>query len=180
MANLNARLSRSVQVRIAKREDAERITTVINSAFRRAEEFFIDGDRIDVESVLHFLDTGEFLLAESEGTLLGCVYVEPRPLHDGRPQAHGEERAYLGLLAVDPEHQQSGLGSVLMDAAEDYCRGQGARFMDIKVVNLRKELPAYYHRRGYIETGTSPFPTDLETKLPVHFIDMSKPLRDDK
>jgi predicted N-acetyltransferase YhbS len=177
MANLNARLSRSVQVRIAKREDAERITTVINSAFRRAEEFFIDGDRIDVESVLHFLDTGEFLLAESEGTLLGCVYVEPRPVHDDRQR---EGRAYLGLLAVDPEHQQSGLGSILMDAAEDYCRGQGARFMDIKVVNLRKELPAYYHRRGYIETGTSPFPTDLETKLPVHFIDMSKPLRDDK
>ena len=177
ISNHNSRMNQSVQVRIAKREDAERITTVINSAFRRAEEFFIDGDRIDVESVLHFLDTGEFLLAESEGTLMGCVYVEPRPLHDGR---QGEGRAYLGLLAVDPEHQQSGLGSVLMDAAEDYCRGQGARFMDIKVVNLRKELPDYYHRRGYIETGTSPFPTDLETKLPVHFIDMSKPLRDDK
>ena len=177
MGNLNARLSRSLQVRIANREDAERITTVINSAFRRAEEFFIDRDRIDVESVLHFLDTGEFLLAECEGTLLGCVYVEARPIHDGHP---GEERAYLGLLAVDPEHQQAGLGSILMDAAEDYCRGQGARFMDIKVVNLRKELPDYYHRRGYIETGTSPFPADLETKLPVHFIDMSKPLRDDK
>jgi len=164
-SNFNARMISAVQVRIAKREDAERITTVVNSAFRRAEGFFIDKDRIDVKSALNFLATGKFLLAESGGMLLGCVYVDPRG-----------NRSYLGLLAVDPARQQSGLGSVLMDAAEDYCRGLGLSFMDIKIVNLRENLPAFYRRRGYVETGTSPFPTDLETKLPCHFIDMSKPL----
>ena len=151
-SNLNSCLSRPVRVRIAKPADAERIRTVINSAFRPAEGFFVDEDRIDVEGVLNFLDTGEFLLAESERLLLGCVYVEPRPflvnegsfvpldrtLEDpgkedfdlGGEMRNSESeirnpkfsRAYLGLLAVDPAHQQSGLGSVLMDAAEDYCR----------------------------------------------------------
>jgi hypothetical protein len=48
--------------------------------------------------------------------------------------------------------------------------------MDIKVVNLREELPDFYRRRGYVGTGTSSFPSDLKTKLPVHFIEMSKPL----
>jgi len=163
--NLNDRMTSSVQVRIAERDDAERITTVINSAFRLAEQFFIDDARIDVESVRNFLNTGNFLLAERERALVGCVYVEPRG-----------NRAYLGLLAVDPARQQSGLGSVLMDAAEDYCRGQSCRSMDIKVVNLRTDLFGFYQRRGYVKAGTSPFPTDVETKLPVHFIDMSKPL----
>ena len=167
--NLNHRTTSSVRVRIAQLEDAERITSVINSAFRRAEEFFIDGDRIDLESVLNFLNTGNFLLAEKEDVLVGCVYVEQRG-----------NRAYLGLLAVDPAVQNFGLGSLLMDAAEDYCRGLSCRFMDIYVVNLREDLPGFYHRRGYVETGTSPFPTDLRTKLPVHFIEMSKPLRPDK
>ena len=207
-------------LRIAQREDAERITTVINSAFRRAEGFFVDGDRIDVGSVLNYLNSGKFLLAESEGTLLGCVYVEPRVfvLNEGSPAIHDDlpapdrvpvvrrapadpekedsdlvsptrnsqsetrnpkfSRTYLGLLAVDPAHQQRGLGSALMDAAEDYCRGLGASFMDIKVVHLRADLPAYYRRRGYVETGTSPFPADIETKLPCHFIEMSKPLQE--
>ena len=164
-------MTSAVQVRIAEREDAERITIVINAAFRRAEQFFIDEDRIDVESVLNFLDTGKFLLAESERLLLGCVYVEPCPLNSAQ-----EDRAYLGLLAVDPAHQQSGLGSALMEAAEDYCRRLSCRFMDIKVVNLRTDLFGFYQRRGYVETGTSPFPTDVETKRPVHFIDMSKRL----
>ncbi len=159
----------SVRVRSAELEDAEGITSVVNSAFRPAEGFFIDEDRIDVVSVRNLLNTGKFLLAEREGVLIGCVYVEPRG-----------NRAYLGLLAVDPERQNSGLGSLLMDAAEDYCRGLSCHFMDIYTVNLREELLGFYHRRGYVETGTSPFPTGIKTKLPVHFIEMSKPLREDK
>ena len=171
MNSVDSRASKSVRVRIAQREDAEEITTVINSAFRRAEEFFVEGDRVDVAEVLNFLNSGKFLLAENDYTLLGCVYVEPRESLD---------RAYLGLLAVDPGRQQSGLGSMLMDAAEDYCRALGLRFMDIKVVNLREELAGFYSKRGYVETGISPFPAEVETKLPCHFIDMSKPLDGDK
>jgi GNAT superfamily N-acetyltransferase len=209
-SKVNACTPRSVRVRLAKPEDAERIKIVINSAFRRVEEFFIDQDRVDVESVLNFIETGKFLLAEGEGTLRGCVYVEPRPLPvsqespdstDRTPDDPAKEnsdltgtirisqseirnskfsRAYLGLLAVDPVHQQSGLGSLLMDAAEDYCRGLGAGFMDLKVVSLRQELFGFYRRRGYVETGASPFPEDVKTKLPCHLIDMSKSLHQDK
>jgi GNAT superfamily N-acetyltransferase len=158
---------------IAKRKDAERIATLINSAFRGAEQFFVDGDRVDVESVLKFLGTGRFLLAESERTLLGCVYVEPRSPNDAGPP----ERAYLGLLAVEPTRQHIGLGSVLMEAAENHCRELGAGVMDILVVNLRQELFGFYRKRGYIETGTSPFPAGVVTKQRCHFIEMSKQLR---
>ena len=167
MANsgVNAWAPKSVRLRIAELADAETITSVINSAFRRAELFFIDGNRIEAKEVADCLRTGKFLLADEEDMVVGCVYVETRGA-----------RAYLGLLSVLPSRQKFGLGSLLMTAAEDYCHGLGCRFMDIKIVNLRKELPDFYHRRGYVETGTSPFPVDLETKLPCYFIDMSKPL----
>ena len=161
-------MTSAASVRIAKLNDAEQITTLINSAFRPAEEFFVVGDRIDNEGVRDLLATGKFLLAETEGTLVGCVYVEPRFTHD----AH----SYLGLLSVDPARQHSGLGSQLMDAAEHYSRGIGSRFMEIKVVSLREELVGFYQRRGYVEMGTSPFPADVETKVPCYFIEMSKPL----
>lgn len=180
MNSIDSRESKSVRVSIARREDAEKITAVINSAFRSAEEFFVEGDRVDVGEVLNFLGTGKFLLAESENTLLGCVYIEPRHLDNNRSSAQSQDRAYLGLLAVAPAHQQSGLGSMLMDSAEDYCRALGLRVVDIKVVNLREELAGFYRKRGYVETGTSAFPAEVETKLPCHFIDMSKPLDADK
>jgi hypothetical protein len=63
-----------------------------------------------------------------------------------------------------------------MDAAEEYCRGLDCRFMDMNVVNLREDLFGFYRRRGYLETGTSPFPAEVKTKLPCHFIEMTKPL----
>ena len=158
-------MTTTVPIRVAAPADAAKITDVINSAFRIAEGFFIDGPRISLEEVAQLLVKGSFLLAETGDTLNGCVYVELRG-----------ERSYLGLLSVDPSCQKSGLGSVLMLGAENYCREHGSRFMDIYIVNLREELPNFYRRRGYVENGTTPFPEDLPTKMPVHFINMTKSL----
>src|SRR5687768_17623646 len=97
MNSVDSRESKSVQVRIAQREDAEEITTVINSAFRGAEEFFVERDRVEVADVLNFLSIGKFLLAEGEQTLLGCVYVEPRHADSNRSSAESQDCAYLGL-----------------------------------------------------------------------------------
>lgn len=154
-----------MQLRVAEVEDAEAIVSVINAAFRRAENFLIDRDRIDLETVRELLRKGKFLVAVDNEALEGCVYVELR-----------SDRSYLGLLAVDPQLQRAGLGSTLMTAAEDYCAKAGSRFMDLQIVNVRKELPDLYHRRGYIETGTAPFPPGLNPKLPCYFVTMSKPL----
>ena len=155
----------TLPIRIAASADAPGITAVINAAFRVAEEFFVDGNRITQTEVEQLLTKGVFLLAETGDKLNGCVYVELRG-----------DRSYLGLLSVDPTYQQGGLGSFLMNEAERYCRERGSHCMDILIVNLRGELPAFYEKRGYVESGTSPFPADVPTKIPCHFINMSKPL----
>jgi len=48
--------------------------------------------------------------------------------------------------------------------------------VDITVVDLRTELPPFYHRLGYVETGTAPFPSTGRATRPCHFILMSKRL----
>jgi GNAT superfamily N-acetyltransferase len=154
-----------LSIRIASKVEARGITALINLAFAEVEQFFVDGDRITEDEVLDDLHKGKFFLAETNGDLLGCVYIEP-----------SGNRSYLGLLSVAPGLQQKGTGSLLLNAAEDHCRNLGCEFMDIKIVNLRSELPHFYNKRGYVETGTSPFPPEVETKLPCHFIDMSKRL----
>jgi len=159
-------MSQPVHIRIAEAPDARQIMAVINAAFKIAEEFFCFEDRITLEEVERLLTTGTFLLAESDRLLAGCVYVE---LKD-------RDRSYLGLLSVDPSQQQNGLGSLLMEAGEKHCRKKGCRFMEIHIVNLRTELQPFYKRRGYVETGTLPFPPEVQTKQPCHFITMVKPL----
>jgi ribosomal protein S18 acetylase RimI-like enzyme len=162
----DSRMSDEVKIRWAEPRDVAPIVRVINLAFRTAEGFFVEGDRSSAEILLPMLDKGIFLLAEDATGLAACGYVELRG-----------ERAYFGLLAVDPARQHRGLGRRLIDEAEDYARASGCRVMDLRIVNLRAELSPFYRRLGYVETGTEPFPAEIKSKLPCHFVLMSKPLR---
>lgn len=156
----------SHSIRIATQADAEAITALINSAFAIAEGFFIDGNRITLDEVVISFEKGEFLVAEEDEKLLACVYLQPN-----------NDRTYLGLLSVDPSLQRAGLGTKLLGAAEKHSAERGSRSIYMRVVNLRAELPEYYRKRGYVESGTEPFPSGIKTKLPCWFILMSKPLR---
>jgi N-acetylglutamate synthase-like GNAT family acetyltransferase len=153
-----------MNTRTAQLEDAENIARLVNTAFR-PERFFTDSDRTNAQKVRALMPKGKFLLVEESGALAGCVYLELRG-----------ERGYFGLLAVDPALQRSGLGSRLVGAAEDECRSASCRFMDLTIVNLRRELPGFYHRLGYVESGTLPFPSDQPSNQPCHLVKMSKSL----
>lgn len=154
-----------IKTRTAESADAENIARLVNLAFR-PERFFIDGDRTDADKVAALLQQGKFLLVEEDGAPVGCVYVELRG-----------ERGYFGLLAVYPARHRTGMGSRLIELAEDYCRAAGCLVMDLTIVNLREELPGYYRRRGYVENGTLPFPEEQHPpKVPCHLVRMSKSL----
>jgi GNAT superfamily N-acetyltransferase len=148
-----------VSIRIATWEAAEELVRIINRAFQ-VEKFFIARDRIDLAELRDFFAKGEFLITDG-----GCVYVEPRG-----------DRCYLGLLSVNPDAQGSGLGRRLMQAAEDRARELGCKAMDLRVVNLREELPSFYRHLGYVENGTGEFPPEVSTLLPCHFVYMAKEL----
>jgi len=144
--------------------DAESIAALVNAAFK-VERFFIDGDRISPEKVREMMRRGKFMLAEDRGAMTACVYVEIR-----------EQRGYFGLLAVDPARQGEGFGRKMVAEAEDCARAAGCEFIDLRIVNIRAELPPFYRRLGYVETGTEPFAADASPTQPCHFIKMSKPL----
>jgi predicted dehydrogenase/predicted N-acetyltransferase YhbS len=154
----------STSIRTATAADASALARLINSAFA-VEKSIIEGDRIRLPEVHAHLSTGEFLLAEQDGSLAACVYVEPRG-----------ERAYFGLLSVAPAFHRNGLGRLMIRAAEDHAVERGARCMDINVVNLRTELPPIYRKLGYRETGASQLSPEVVTIQPCHLIRMSKPL----
>jgi GNAT superfamily N-acetyltransferase len=154
--------SRVVRIRLAVLEDAELLAALINIAFR-VELPFIEGNRINPAGVREYMKKGKFLLAEDSSGFAGCVYVELRG-----------DRGYLGLLGVEPQRQGTGLGRKLMDAAEDFFRKAGCVAVDLRIVSARTPLPVFYRHLGYVQTGTAPFPHDLPSKVPCHYILMSK------
>jgi GNAT superfamily N-acetyltransferase len=151
-------------VRTADAGDAPELARLINAAFA-VEQFFKRGDRTTVEEIRTLIGRGEFLLLEQQGAALGCVYWT----------RHGDD-GYFGMLSIDPAHQGRGFGRLLIDAVEARARAAGCPSMKIHIVNLREELPPFYRRLGYVETGTRPFPSPEQATRPCHFIVMTKPL----
>jgi GNAT superfamily N-acetyltransferase len=153
------------QIRLASDDDVPSLTRLINAAFV-VEQVVFEGNRVDDLGVRAYMGSGTFLVAEDAAGLAGCVYVETRG-----------HRSYLGLLSVQPARQGQGLGRTLVTEAEKMARISGSRVMDLRVISARgAQLLPFYQRLGYEFVRTEPFPADLVTRVPSHYILMSKPL----
>jgi GNAT superfamily N-acetyltransferase len=151
-------------LRKAAPADLDAIVLLINRAFA-VERFFKNGDRTNQEQVRQMMGDGKFLVLTHKDGIAACIFVKITGA-----------RAYLGTLSVDPGRQKSGLGSRLMREAEDYCRAAGCKALDIRIVNLRAELPEIYRKFGFVETGTQSAEVVNNATQPVHFVTMSKSL----
>lgn len=148
--------------------DLTALHALVESAYRgdsaRAgwthEADLLGGQRTDLTGLAAMLaDPAQHLLVLRDGdTLRGCVALAEK----------GEGTTYLGMLTVDPASQAAGLGRLLLAAAEDHAAADlGANRMELTVIAQRRELIAWYERRGYGLTGEQrPFPTDPRFGLP--------------
>ena len=101
-----------------------------------------------------------------------------------------DDCAHIGMFAVSPELQGSGVGSSLLEAAETFAQrhlltdnpsadSEKPTVIKMLVLNGRPKLLAYYQRRGYLNTGnTEPFPEDGNNGEPkkdgLFFLELAK------
>ena len=156
-------------VRPATHADHAEIVRVVNLAYR-VEDFFVRGDRLTPALLTTYASrpAGAFLVVDGEtpGTLAASVYFEQRA-----------DRGWFGMLAVDPAAQGRGLARALIVAVEERCRRSGLESLELEMVDLRTELPAFYERFGFEITGRRPFPDPEKLKRPAEMIVMGKHVR---
>jgi ribosomal protein S18 acetylase RimI-like enzyme len=159
-------LPEGISLREATDADVPEMIAMINAAFEE-ETLFVSAPRTHTAQMAQHFQKGRFLLAHEIGKLVASVYYE---LRGGR--------GYIGMLAVDPQHQRCGLGRAMMTAAEDVLRSHGCKLAELTVINFRTALIAAYGRLGYAETGVEEPPEELRRKLtvPAMLIRMEKEL----
>jgi len=138
---------------VAGMQDVASIVDLVNRAYRPTpgeagwthEAHLVSGARTDAAQVeaLIAASGSVVLVGRDHARVVACVHVEA-----------GEGGAHLGMLAVDPVSQGQGLGTRLLEFAEDHAREahRANRFL-ISVVSRRAEFVHFYLRRGYRETG---------------------------
>lgn len=144
----------NLQFKTATIEDAQAITILVNRAYRPTgnvkgwthESELISGERTNVEQVSSlFRDNSYVLVAVQNGSIVVCVHVEIHGLC-----------AHVGMLATSPEIQGLGYGKEMLSYAEGFAsKNFSVTKYVMNVLLARKELLAFYTRRGYITTGST-------------------------
>lgn len=152
-ASMPQTLDASLHFRLATPEDVTHIVELVHAAYRgdssrvgwTTEADFLDGTRTDNDEVAEIIHTPNnvILLCEHAHQLMASVHVQKQP-----------DASYLGMFAVRPTQQNSGIGKALLEYAESFARDTWhSSRMQMSVITLRTELIAWYERRGYHRTG---------------------------
>jgi GNAT superfamily N-acetyltransferase len=138
------------------------IVALMESAYRgeeskkgwTSEADIIDGQRTDDAEISAAInDPKSYLIIATDETsrLVGCACIT----EDG-------DACYFGKFAVSPVLQGAGLGKVLLRTCEEAALAHfGVSRMTMTVVEGRRELEAFYERRGYARTGNSVLMADI-------------------
>jgi ribosomal protein S18 acetylase RimI-like enzyme len=143
--------------RPAQIEEAEKISNLVNSAYRgefskqgwTTEADLLGGQRIDPDSLkaeIEKRDQAIYLYEDSSNVFLGCVFL--KKIHKG-----DHCLAYLGMLTVDPQKQGLGIGKFILNHAESVSRDWACSQIKMTVIGQRTELLSWYQRQGYLITG---------------------------
>lgn len=151
-----------IEFRTATLKDAKDIAKLVNSAYRgdysrsgwTTEADYLDGQRTDEDAIKELIQTpnNQFELAIEENTkkIVGSIHLK----------SELPETLYFGMLTVEPNIQNQGLGKKLIQHTEEKAKASKFKKIRFTVIPQRHELIAFYERRGYKETGKfEVFPT---------------------
>jgi GNAT superfamily N-acetyltransferase len=143
------------------------LVRLINRAYAAGEAGLWKGsvDRTDLAEITAAISAGQMLIARNaEGHILGCL----------RTRRLDPSTADVGLIGVDPATWGSGIGRILLAAAEALAHSDGATTMQLELLVPRtgthpdkQRLHGWYTRRGYAVTQTIPMETYLPQVAPL-------------
>lgn len=154
-----------MKLELANSSDDKEICKLLNLAYRgkegwTTESALVTGNRCNENDIASDINSPNnyLLVYRIENTISACISVQKT---DGN--------ASIGLFAVHPEFQNSGVGKTILKLAEQFAVSsfQPEKFI-MGVLSSRTALIEYYERRGYNRNGSiKAFPVHLNVGIPV-------------
>lgn len=130
-----------VILREADEREAQGILDVMQTAFREYVGKLDPPSGVHhetLESVKQKMQTGNFVLAEINDEIVGCVFYEKKGSYMD-----------LGRLSVIPQHRNQGIGRMLIDYVEQKARQNQIPNVRLGVRVVLNTVRRYYEALGY-------------------------------
>ena len=101
------------------------------------------------------IEQGRCLVAVEGTSVVGTITVRRGGSAADPAVYRNPEWAIVNQLGVLPGHRRKGMGTALIDAAEDVARSWGCQVMALDTALPAEELRAWYERHGFQTVGTT-------------------------
>lgn len=138
----------AVEIRAAVESDSDGLAAVYRNAYRETRElgFPMKAESVTDDDVAEWIRTYRVYVATVDGELIGGVRLEETE----------STRVKLSRLGVHERWKGEGIGSRLLEYAEDAMRECGYDAIWLTTPGEHPYLPEFYRQRGYKKTGPHP------------------------
>jgi GNAT superfamily N-acetyltransferase len=140
-----------VTIRLATRGDeatltnlAARLVTFEPPPWRTTSEIANADGQAMIASVRRALPDDEVLIAERDGTPVGCLHLMVTTDFFGRRHAH------ISVIATTEAAEGTGVGRTLMAFAEEWTRQRGLSLLTLNVFAANTRARRFYERAGMV------------------------------
>jgi ribosomal protein S18 acetylase RimI-like enzyme len=146
-------------IRPAKKDDLERIASIVHDAIRHMnsegiaqwDEVYPGRSVLEADIAHHQLHVAEY-----NHQVAGFITLneEASPEYNDVPWQYPGKALIVHRFTVDPARQGQGLGTALMDYAEEQARERGYDTLRLDAFTKNPPAVALYEKRGYRKAGT--------------------------
>jgi GNAT superfamily N-acetyltransferase len=150
------------------------LTALLHRAYARLAQMGLNYTAVDqsAEVTARRIDGGTCYVASADSQLVGTILVQPTYVQNHCAYFTRPGVACAHQFAVDPRHQGSGIGRLLLERAEQWARESGFLELALDTAEPAHHLVDLYQRLGYRQVGFVHWPGKV-----YRSVVLSKPLR---
>lgn len=159
-------------IRLAQKSDLDRVLQITRLCAREMESrkvFQWNEHYPDRQSFVNDINNSELYVYCIQDMVIGCVSIcafMDEVYSKVSWKTDGKNSVYIHRLAVDPKHQKQGIGSKLMDFAENESKLSGVESIRLDTFSQNIVNQNFYEKRGYVKLDDIYFP--LQSEHPFH------------
>lgn len=150
-----------LQVRLLSSSDSvEDLTGLLHRAYARLGAMGLNYTAVDqtAEVTAKRIQGGTCYVATLQGAVVGTILLQPTYAKNDCAYFTRPGVAAAHQFAVAPEHQNLGMGRMLLEKAQAWAREHGFEELAMDTAEQATHLIAYYAKLGYLQVGWVTWP----------------------